>query len=282
MTISTAALLAVGAAFLPRARRGPGPSRGGDPDRELDLYEVAFLAGGPGRTAYTALVGLVDTGKLHLTRDGQLTVPTGTAQLPPVPAAVRAAALTGGRNTAVPMPLVRTRGAKSRAVEQTGMRLAADGLAVLPGYRPRLAVRYLAACAFALSAGAFVVPLMAFPLPVALAVAVAGLAGSAGLWHGVHSLQGRTLAGRARLRLAADDPRFAPGGPYGLAGQVALHGPKGLPPGSGFTVGGRQATAREADALRRNGSHDSCGSRSGCGGEYTSSFGGPHHDSSGP
>src|SRR3982750_4043667 len=42
--------------------------------RLLDVYEVAFLAGGPDRVVDTALVALVETGRVRVQRAGELSV----------------------------------------------------------------------------------------------------------------------------------------------------------------------------------------------------------------
>ena len=53
----------------------------------LDVYDVAFLAGGPDRVVDTALVALVGTGRLRIHRPGQL-VTVALARRHPVEAAV--------------------------------------------------------------------------------------------------------------------------------------------------------------------------------------------------
>jgi hypothetical protein len=65
---------------------------------DLDLYEFAFLAGGPARVVDTAVVVLVESGRLRVASPGELTM-VETFRRHPVEAAVLDAVGTRGRRS---------------------------------------------------------------------------------------------------------------------------------------------------------------------------------------
>ncbi|NUU20105.1 MAG: TIGR04222 domain-containing membrane protein, partial [Streptomycetaceae bacterium] len=111
-----------------RGTRTPTP-----PVDRLDLYQAAFLTGGPARTADAALLALRATGSVHIGRDGTVTT-TGRGAADAVSAGVlRVVEQAGGT---APLTTVRYGGARSPEVQAVG-----DGLSACRLMRPRGALR---------------------------------------------------------------------------------------------------------------------------------------------
>src|SRR5918997_478829 len=72
-----------------------GPAAGA---HDLDLYDAAFLAGGPARVVDTALVALVRAGKLRIHSPGQLATADLTRRHPVEAAVLDAVGPTGHRS----------------------------------------------------------------------------------------------------------------------------------------------------------------------------------------
>ncbi|WP_102925814.1 TIGR04222 domain-containing membrane protein [Streptomyces noursei] len=117
--LSSLALL-VGALVVrlrtPAVGRAAGPTR--------DVRELAFLAGGPGRVADTALWVMHKEGRLAIGGPGVVTVRRAAAHDPVETAVLDAVAATPGGALAA----VRGRVMRSAAVQEVGDRLAARGL----------------------------------------------------------------------------------------------------------------------------------------------------------
>lgn len=95
------------------------------PVERLDLYEAAFLCGGPARVADIAVLALRATGAVHLNRDGTVTA-TGRPAADLVTAGVlRAVQRAGG---SAPLAQVRHAGARCPEVQAIGDGLAECGL----------------------------------------------------------------------------------------------------------------------------------------------------------
>jgi hypothetical protein len=91
---------------------------------QLDVYDIAYLAAGPDRVVDTALVALVETGRVRVQPPGQLTV-AELARRHPVEAAVLDAVGTRGHRS---VDVVRWRLADDDRVFAIGRRLVAAGL----------------------------------------------------------------------------------------------------------------------------------------------------------
>jgi hypothetical protein len=91
---------------------------------QLDVYDIAYLAAGPDRVVDTALVALVETGRVRVQPPGQLTV-AELARRHPVEAAVLDAVGTRGHRS---VDVVRWRLADDDRVLAIGRRLVAAGL----------------------------------------------------------------------------------------------------------------------------------------------------------
>ena len=72
-----------------------GPAAGA---HDLDLYDVAFLAGGPARVVDTALIALVRAGRLRIHSPGQLATADLTRRHPVEAAVLDAVGPTGHRS----------------------------------------------------------------------------------------------------------------------------------------------------------------------------------------
>ena len=97
----------------------------------LDVYEIAFLSGGPERVVDTAVVALVETGRVGVPSPGQLVV-VDPARRHPVEAAVLDAIGTRGHRS---LDLVVWRLAGDDRIREVGRRLTTEGLL---GRRPTL------------------------------------------------------------------------------------------------------------------------------------------------
>ena len=107
-------------------------------ERLLDVYEAAFLAGGPDRVVETALVALVETGRARVQRAGQLSVVDDRSRHPVEDAVLAAIGPHGYRQFEV----VRWMAGKDERLTALAERLRRDGLIsgiVLP-WPPRRAV----------------------------------------------------------------------------------------------------------------------------------------------
>jgi hypothetical protein len=91
---------------------------------ELDLYGIAFLAGGADRVVDTALVALVESGRIRVHAPGELAVEEQTRRHP-VEAAVMDAVGTHGHRS---IDTVRWRLADDARLADVGRSLAAAGL----------------------------------------------------------------------------------------------------------------------------------------------------------
>jgi hypothetical protein len=90
----------------------------------LDLYDVAYLAGGPDRVVDTALVALVESGRIRVHAPGELAV-AEPARRHPVEAAVMDAVGTHGHRS---IDTVRWRLADDARLGELGRSLAGAGL----------------------------------------------------------------------------------------------------------------------------------------------------------
>jgi hypothetical protein len=102
---------------------------------ELDVYEAAYVAGGPDRVVDAALVALVRSGRVRVHSPGEL----ATAELTrrhPVEAAVLDAVGPSGHRSA---ETIRWRALKDARLTDLGQKLRADGL--VAGSRPIAAIR---------------------------------------------------------------------------------------------------------------------------------------------
>ncbi|MDH6244547.1 TIGR04222 domain-containing membrane protein [Mycobacterium sp. OTB74] len=75
-------------------------ARGVNPETRLDLYQTAYLAGGPARVVNTAIAQLALSGRILASRGGSLTVASGTTPLSDVEAAVVEAVDLSGKRKA--------------------------------------------------------------------------------------------------------------------------------------------------------------------------------------
>jgi hypothetical protein len=100
------------------AKRSPGRS----PD--LDVYDIAFLAGGAERVVDTALVALVESGRLRVHAPGELAV-VEPARAHPVEAAVMDAVGTRGHCS---IDMIRSRLAEDARIGDLGRSLCSVGL----------------------------------------------------------------------------------------------------------------------------------------------------------
>ncbi|GAA4802745.1 TIGR04222 domain-containing membrane protein [Streptomyces ziwulingensis] len=124
------------------------------PERELDLYEAAFLSGGPARVADLTLVSMARQRRLLLARTGWATVvdPRGRDEME---RSVIGAIGPGGQSLIAP---VRTAAAAAEAVRGLAERLVRAGLAVPQGAHTvaagvrRVRVAALAVCALGTAA----------------------------------------------------------------------------------------------------------------------------------
>jgi hypothetical protein len=92
--------------------------------RDLDLYDIAFLAGGPARVVDTALVALVASGRVRVHSPGELAV-ADLARRHPVEAAVLDAVGPQGHRS---VETIRWRLTEDVRLLDLGRRLSADGL----------------------------------------------------------------------------------------------------------------------------------------------------------
>jgi hypothetical protein len=97
-------------------------SSGGSPD--LDVYDIAFLAGGAERVVDTALVALVESGRVRVHAPGELAV-VEPARAHPVEAAVMDAVGTQGHRS---IDTIRWRLADDARISDLGRSLSSAGL----------------------------------------------------------------------------------------------------------------------------------------------------------
>src|SRR3954469_20813729 len=105
--------------FVPR---DGGPVMGDE--RLLDVYEAAYLAGGPDRVVETALVSLVETGRVRVQRAGQLNVVDDRSRHPVEDAVLAAIGPHGYRQFEV----VRWMAGKDERLTALAQRMRQDGL----------------------------------------------------------------------------------------------------------------------------------------------------------
>ncbi|MFD1546488.1 TIGR04222 domain-containing membrane protein [Nonomuraea guangzhouensis] len=197
----------------------------------MDVYEAAYLAGGPRRVINTALVSLVSQGGLRVSRDGTVTPVHGfkPAKRVVVERAVyrQVASAPGGRTAAE----VRHAATDAHAVRQLTIMLSRQGLLMPPGVRARSRRRARWLVVFTGLAAVVVIAdaLLHAPVNALVIAAVAAVAGVACFsWQRHLMMDPLTKAGRAALKHADVDD--ADGGwqnsDFGL---VALHGLTKLP-----------------------------------------------------
>ena len=100
---------------------------------QLDVYDIAYLAGGQERVVDTALIAMVEAGRIQVQAPGRLTV-VEPARRHPVEAAVLDAVGTRGHRS---VDVVRWRLADDDRVLAIGRRLTAAGLVRRWGVVPR-------------------------------------------------------------------------------------------------------------------------------------------------
>jgi hypothetical protein len=102
-----------------------GSGAGREPDgRALDLYDIAFLAGGPARVVDTAVVGLVRSGRLRLRSPGYLATAELTRRHPVEAAVLDAVGPMGHRS----VDTIRWRAIEDDRLLDVGRRLRGAGL----------------------------------------------------------------------------------------------------------------------------------------------------------
>jgi hypothetical protein len=92
--------------------------------RTLDVYEIAYLAGGPDRMVDTALVALVQTGRVRVHRPGLLATVTLSRRHPVEAAVLDAVGPIGHRS----VDTIRWRLATDERLLEVGRRLQCEGL----------------------------------------------------------------------------------------------------------------------------------------------------------
>ena len=187
------------------------PAPPADTARRLNLYETAFLSGGPHRVADLALVSMSRGRRLLLAHTGWATVvdPRGRDDIE------RSVVTAAGPSGQSPVPAIRTALAAADTVRALAERLAAAGLAVPPAVRTAVAtavhqVRLAAAVVLVTAVvAALLLPEDAdrgaaaawFALPLALTTGVLAIArfevGPATGWA--------SPAGQRRLRAVEDE-----------------------------------------------------------------------------
>ncbi|MFE1557365.1 TIGR04222 domain-containing membrane protein [Streptomyces sp. NPDC058734] len=205
----------------PAAARRPG---------KLNLYEAAYLAGGPERVAVLTLLSMERRHRLLLARTGWATVLDPVAR----DAHERAVLAAFGPDGQSPVSALREAAAAHSAVLALADRLDEAGLAVPCGVREAVAdgvrsVRWAAVLVVVMAGAALAVPadgadvskvLYWFALPVLLAVCCLAIAGPGGPAHSPWA----SPAGR-RLLVALDSDR-APADPLAavaVRGLSAVH-----------------------------------------------------------
>ena len=98
--------------------------RSSGPSPDLDLYDIAFLAGGPDRVVDTALVALVESGRVRVQAPGELAV-VDPLRAHPVEAAVMDAVGTHGHRS---VDTIRWRLADDARISDLGTSLSSAGL----------------------------------------------------------------------------------------------------------------------------------------------------------
>jgi uncharacterized protein (TIGR04222 family) len=201
--------------------------------RRLDVYEAAYLAGGPRRVVNTALVSLVSEGGVRISREGVVTRVKGfqPRQSTPVERAVvrHVTSARGGCTTAQ----VRHGTAGDHAMRRLTAPLSEEGFLMAPGdrarslWRTRWLMVFAALAAITAVAGAFLRG-PAGSIVIAAAAAVVGAA--CFFWLRRAMANQLTKAGRAALkRAAAGDLADEPVAGSGDVKLVALHGLTKLP-----------------------------------------------------
>jgi hypothetical protein len=100
---------------------------------DYDVYEVAYLAGGPRRVVDTAVVALVESGRIQVTPlSGELSVTEHRRRHPVEAAVLDAVGLRGHRS----IDTVRWRVESDERLRSVGQRLERDGL-LSPGRAPK-------------------------------------------------------------------------------------------------------------------------------------------------
>jgi len=105
---------------------------------DYDVYEVAFLAGGPRRAVDTAVVALIESGRVHVSRlSGELSVVRHRRWH-----SVEAAVLdVVGQPGEWSIDTVRRRLESDERIRSLGQRLERDGLLTTSAARPRIRIR---------------------------------------------------------------------------------------------------------------------------------------------
>lgn len=221
LTILMAGALLVVSAVAPAALRGPGPAKGGDPDRELDLYDAAFLSDGPARVVNVALLRMHESGVAHISSTGEVTLTGAESDLDDVQAAILGHARTSSGTVRVDE--LREHVKRTPAVQRIGDRLAADGLLLPAEHQPREVLKTALGIIFFIGIPAAVVAIVAFPSPTGWLIAVASGAAILLPYLGI-TVQRLSTAGRARLKEMRKRNPWADIPDSVLLGAVALGG----------------------------------------------------------
>ncbi|MFG1700857.1 TIGR04222 domain-containing membrane protein [Nonomuraea sp. NPDC049309] len=247
--VALALVAAAAAAARWRIAHGGSAARSGH--RKLDVYELAYLVGGPERTAETAIVGLVSTGAVRLADGGHVEeVRAGGIGRKPVEEAV--AGLIAERS-GLTVGTLEMEAAHSSAVHTLGRELTDEGLLLADEPRARLRrwarlLRWTGAAALA----GFVVTLLrlsgapgTYGLIALVVFGGTAVAAGVALWnHGRYMRAPLTPSGRAALAAA----REAEQGSGGELPAVALRGIGALP---GSVVSRELPRSRRKERRRR-------------------------------
>ncbi|MFJ3926733.1 TIGR04222 domain-containing membrane protein [Streptomyces sp. NPDC090022] len=216
---------------LVRGVRRERPAPAAAPPRLYDLYEAAFLSGGPGRVVDTALVSLLGDGRLELGGPGIVRMHPDARAADPAEQAVLHACLAASSGA---LHIVRYEAMCHPAVQEIGDALAGRGLLAPPGWGRRWrrrAVRQAVLCALAIpvSVVATVVQVVTAERPglpfvvLALPALIGGLVVGA-----VHAARARARVTVPGLRALAEVRAFHRGDPAARV-VTALSGPRALP-----------------------------------------------------
>ncbi|WP_176993452.1 TIGR04222 domain-containing membrane protein [Nonomuraea jiangxiensis] len=222
---------------LASARRGEGTPP------PLDVYEAAYLAGGPRRVINTALVSLVAQGGVRISREGIVTPVQGyrpDKRVPVERAVYRHVKAGVGRRTTAK---VRHSASGDDAMRLLSTPLWQRGLLLAPADRVRSRRRtsLLVVLAALAAVVALVSPFLRGPLGAIVIAAAAAVAGAACFFWARRRLAiPLTKAGRAALAQAGTAPAIGSWRASEEVGLVALHGLTKLP------------DRRLADTLRRD------------------------------
>ncbi|MCG5216816.1 TIGR04222 domain-containing membrane protein [Streptosporangium sp. KLBMP 9127] len=246
-------------------------------DRSLDLYEAAYLAGGPRRTVNTAMVSLIGQDAVRVARDGTVRPVQGFTPDRGLPVEHAVYQVVRMRRRGQPAARIRRRAGAQIPIQQIAKRLAGERLLLSPAETHRvrrtigvlkgLAVPAAMVAVLSMTGGVYVVPLV-------IAVAALATALACAYW-----LRGRlatpvSAAGRALLARAGAGTLTADGAARSTTDlvPVALRGLTRLPDRD-------LADALRTDARTPAHSHDRASSCApGHCGSYTGSYDGAYAD----